>query len=89
VLRDVAAVVAVVCGLAAYLMEPRITSSTISWDPVYRFGGGSIRTVRHYKTVQLVLVLILVNALINAMTFLIVRLLPTRALFSLTEHGIA
>jgi hypothetical protein len=78
VLRDVAAVVAVVCGLAAYLMEPRITSSTISWEPVYRFGGGSVKTVRHYKTVQLVLIIILVNTLVNAMTFLIVRLLSSR-----------
>ncbi|OAG06360.1 uncharacterized protein CC84DRAFT_1120220 [Paraphaeosphaeria sporulosa] len=71
VLRDLALVMALACGLAAYLMEPRITSSTISWEPVYRFGGGSVKTVRHYKTVKLVLVLILVNVLVNGMTFLI------------------
>lgn len=74
VFRDVAVVMAAVCGLAAYFMEPRITSSIVSWEPIYRFGGGSVKTVRHYKTVQLVLVLVLVNTLINAMTFLIVRL---------------
>ncbi|KAJ4360964.1 uncharacterized protein N0V89_001533 [Didymosphaeria variabile] len=71
VLRDVAVVMALVCGLAAYLMEPPITSSTISWEPVYRFGGDSVKTVRHYQTVQLVLVLILVNTLLNALIFLI------------------
>lgn len=75
VLRDVAAIMVLACGLAAYLMEPQITSSTISWEPIYRFGGGAVKTVRHYKTVQLVLVLILVNTLINAMTFSLVSLL--------------
>ncbi|KAL5416439.1 hypothetical protein PMIN04_008149 [Paraphaeosphaeria minitans] len=71
VLRDVALAMALGCGLAAYLMEPQLTSSTISWEPVYRFGGGSVKTVRHYKAVQLVLVLIPINTLVNGMTFLI------------------
>ncbi|KAF1971988.1 hypothetical protein BU23DRAFT_590333 [Bimuria novae-zelandiae CBS 107.79] len=70
-LRDVAVVMALVCGLAAYLIEPRITSDTISWEPVYRFGGGSVKAVRHYRTVQLILVLIPVNILTNALMFLI------------------
>lgn len=78
VLRDVAVVVTVVSGLAAYLMEPRLSSSTISWEPIYRFGGDSVKTVRHYKTVQLVLIFILVNTAVNMLTYLIVSNTPVK-----------
>lgn len=77
-LRDVAIVVVLICGLASYLIEPRITSSGISWEPIYRFGGDSVKSVRHYKTVQLVIVMILVNIIVNVLTFLMVSLFVFR-----------
>ena len=72
VLRDVALVMALVCGLAAYLMEPRITSDMVSWEPIYRFGETSMKAVRHYRTVQLVGVFVVVNVFINGLTFFMV-----------------
>lgn len=72
-LRDVAAVLALLCGLAAYFMEPRLGSEMVSWEPVYRFGGGTVKSVRHYRTVQLVMAFIVVNVFVNVLTFLMVR----------------
>lgn len=72
-LRDVAAVLALLCGLAAYFMEPRLGSEMVSWEPVYRFGGGTVKSVRHYRTMQLVMVFIVVNVFVNVLTFLMVR----------------
>jgi hypothetical protein len=75
-LRDVAMVVALVCGMATYFVEPAITPHAISWEPVYRQLPGDWKTLHYHRTVQQCLLMILVNLLVNTLLFFMVRLHP-------------
>lgn len=88
VLRDVALVMALVCGLAAYLMEPRISSDMVSWEPVYRFGETSMTAVRRYRTVRLVGAFVVVNVFINGLTFLMVSRALLAVLLLCTQNPV-
>jgi hypothetical protein len=72
-LRDVAAAIAVICGVAALLMEPSLTASSISWEPVYREYSREWRDVHNFRTLQRFLWMIPVHAVLNILTFLMVR----------------
>jgi len=74
VLRDVAAVIALVCGLGAYFIEPKISSSAISWEPVYQFSG-NIKTVHQFKTAQKVLLLTCIDFMVQGLMFIMVSVL--------------
>lgn len=54
-LRDVAATMTMTCGIASCLMEPAMTATAISWEPVYRAYDQDWSTVHHYRIVQQVL----------------------------------
>ncbi|KAF2712869.1 glycosyltransferase family 90 protein [Pleomassaria siparia CBS 279.74] len=68
-LRDVAAVMAVICGAATYFMEPVIKSNAMTWEPVYRELRGDWKSMHYHRTVQQVLLMICVNVLANTLMF--------------------
>ncbi|KAF2183223.1 glycosyltransferase family 90 protein [Zopfia rhizophila CBS 207.26] len=67
-LRDVAAVITVVCGLATYLMEP-ITPDSITWEPRFRELQGDWKMMHYRRTVQRCILMIFVNVLVNTLLF--------------------
>jgi hypothetical protein len=73
-LRDVAVIMAIMCGVAAYLVEPPISRNAISWEPVYRQLQGDWKTLHYHRTVQQCLVMILVNTVVNSLMFYMVSL---------------
>ena len=75
-LRDVAIVMAVVCGVATFLIEPRITRDAISWEPVYRELGGDWRTLYYQRTVKQCLLMMGVGTLGNVLLFFMVSCDP-------------
>ncbi|KAF1958292.1 hypothetical protein CC80DRAFT_524453 [Byssothecium circinans] len=75
VLRDVAGVMVVVCGVASWLMEPRITRYAISWQSVLRelpWSPGGWKVLHYHRTIQQVLWMICVNAIVHVLTFVLV-----------------
>ncbi|KAF1832202.1 hypothetical protein BDW02DRAFT_530341 [Decorospora gaudefroyi] len=70
-LRDVAVTVAAVCGLASLLMEPTLTASSISWEPVYREYDREWRDVHNYRILQRFLWMIPVNTIVHILTFIL------------------
>lgn len=74
-LRDVAVVMAAVCGLATYFVEPPISRDAISWEPVYRELQGDWKGLHYQRTVQQCLLMILLNTAVNWLLFYLVSLL--------------
>jgi hypothetical protein len=77
-LRDVAVAITVVCGVASLLIESSLTASTISWEPVYREYNQEWRDVHSFRTLQRFLWMIPVQAVLNVLTFFMVRNLQRR-----------
>lgn len=71
-LRDIAAIIMTTCGIASYFMEPSLTASSISWEPLYREYDQDWRTVHNHRILQQVLWMIPVNVLVNVLTFVTV-----------------
>lgn len=74
--RDVAIMVATVCGIASVLMEPSITSTAITWEPVYRTYKQDWRDVHNYRILQRFLWTIPVNIIVNGFTSFMVCYSP-------------
>lgn len=72
VLRDVAIAIALMCGLAAILVEPSLTSSMISWEPVYREYDMDWRDVHNHRILQRFLWTIPVSAVSNVLVLIVV-----------------
>jgi hypothetical protein len=72
-LRDVAVAMAVVCGVAALLMEPSLTASAISWKPVYGEYSQEWRDVHNFRILLRFLWMIPVHAMLNVLVCLMVR----------------
>jgi hypothetical protein len=70
-LRDVAFVMAILCGPAAWWLEPS-TSHAISWQPLYRQYHRDWKTVHDFMILQRTLWMIPVNILTNALMYIIV-----------------
>ena len=75
-LRDIAAAMIAVCGIAWFAFEPSITSTTISWEPVYRAYHMDWRDVHNYRILLRVLWTIPVHFILNILTFVLVSLHP-------------
>lgn len=71
-LRDLAVIMATICGLATYFVEPPISRDAISWEPVYRELQGDWKTLHYHRTVQQCLLMILVNTAVNWLLFYMV-----------------
>jgi hypothetical protein len=84
-LRDVAATMAIVCGLASILVEPS-TSKTISWQPVYRHYDRDWRTVHGFRILQRTLFMVPVNVLFNVLMYTIVSCPSRHLLCPLNVH---
>jgi hypothetical protein len=74
-LRDVAAAIAVICGIASYFMELSVTSTSITWEPVYRKYARDWRDVHNYRILLQVLWTIPATLLMNILIFIIVSAL--------------
>lgn len=72
VLRDVAAVMAVSCGLATFFMEPAVAATSITWEPVYRIYTMDWRDVHNHRILLRVLWTLPTNVMTNVLTFLMV-----------------
>ncbi|KAJ4362025.1 hypothetical protein N0V83_010966 [Neocucurbitaria cava] len=68
-LRDVAAIMMTVCGIASYFMEPTMTATTVSWESVYRDYKQDWSTVHNLRILQEVLWMVPVQVFVNAFTF--------------------
>lgn len=73
VLRDIAAAISIVCGVAAVFLEPSVTSTAISWEPVYRSFDMDWRDVHNYRILLHFLWMIPVLVVSNALTYIIDR----------------
>jgi hypothetical protein len=71
-LRDVAAALALVCGVATCLIEPSIPPGAITWEPLYREFDRDWKTVHDYRTMRQVAFMVLVNVVLNGLVFLVV-----------------
>ncbi|KAH9873108.1 hypothetical protein J1614_005505, partial [Plenodomus biglobosus] len=72
VLRDVALIVAVACGIATYLMEPAVSSTSITWEPVYKLYNMDWRDVHNYRILQRVLWTLPVHVMMNVLAFILI-----------------
>ncbi|CAA9958989.1 CAP10 domain containing protein [Pyrenophora teres f. maculata] len=72
VLRDVAMATAAVCGAACLLMEPSLTASSISWEPVYSQYNREWRDVHNFRILQRFLWMLPVTAIVNLLTFIMI-----------------
>ena len=79
-LRDVAAAITVICGIAVYMMEPSVAPGAATWEPMYREFDRDWKTVHDYRTVRQVLFMIIVNVASNLLTYLIVSALSSHNL---------
>ncbi|PVH96241.1 glycosyltransferase family 90 protein [Periconia macrospinosa] len=76
VLRDVAAVIAVTCGISACFFEPRISPHRIAWPPDMRNtpqGPGGWKTLHYHRTVRSVLSMICINTIVHILTFVMIN----------------
>jgi hypothetical protein len=76
-LRDVAAAITVICGIAVYMMEPSIAPGAATWEPMYREFDRDWKTVHDYRTVRQVLLMIIINVASNILLYLIVSALSS------------
>lgn len=76
-LRDVAAAITVICGIAVYMMEPSVAPGAATWEPMYREFDRDWKTVHDYRTVRQVLFMIIINVALNLFTYLIVSALSS------------
>ncbi|OSS50921.1 hypothetical protein B5807_04228 [Epicoccum nigrum] len=72
-LRDVAAAITVICGIAVYMMEPSVAPGAATWEPMYREFDRDWKTVHDYRTVRQVLFMIIINVALNLFTYLILQ----------------
>lgn len=72
-LRDVAGVMAVVCGVATHLMEP-IRSDAITWGSELEMLDGDWRAIQYPRMVRLCLLMIIINVMKNFSLFIMVCL---------------
>ncbi|KAF2107428.1 hypothetical protein BDV96DRAFT_625460 [Lophiotrema nucula] len=70
-LRDVAAVMVVLCGAATYLTEPAINPGAISWQPAYSRWGANWQAFHYHRTIQQCLLMMFVNIVINVSMFIL------------------
>ncbi|KAF2875547.1 hypothetical protein BDV95DRAFT_278068 [Massariosphaeria phaeospora] len=70
-LRDVALVMAIICGIGAFWIEPRIAPNAITWEPLYRELDGDWKTMHYHQTVRQVLLMICINVLTNVSLFVV------------------
>ena len=71
-LRDVAAAMTVICGIAVYMMEPSVAPGAATWEPLYREFDRDWKTVHDFRTVRQVFFMTIVNVALNLLMFLIV-----------------
>jgi len=71
-LRDVAAAMTVICGIAVYMMEPSVAPGAATWEPLYREFNRDWKTVHDFRTVRQVFFTTIVNVASNLLMFLIV-----------------
>ncbi|ORY14895.1 hypothetical protein BCR34DRAFT_672326 [Clohesyomyces aquaticus] len=69
-LRDVAAIMTIACGIAAFFIEP-LKPNGFTWEPVYREYAADWKTVSYHRTVQSVIWMIFVSAIVNTLFFFI------------------
>ncbi|KAF2637174.1 hypothetical protein P280DRAFT_458292 [Massarina eburnea CBS 473.64] len=75
VLRDLAFVMALACGLASCFMEPRLARYTISWQSVVRelpWSPGSWKVLHYHRTIQQVAWMVCVNAIVHVLAFVLI-----------------
>ncbi|CAI6227077.1 unnamed protein product [Periconia digitata] len=75
VLRDVAAILAVACGIGACVFEPRISSQLVAGEPEIRgipreLGGWGM--LHYHGTIQQVFSMIFVNIIVHVLTFVMI-----------------
>jgi hypothetical protein len=80
-LRDVAAAMTVICGIAVYMMEPSVAPGAATWEPLYREFDRDWKTVHDFRTVRQVFFMTIVNVASNLLMFLIVSA-PTHTHFT-------
>lgn len=89
-LRDVAATITTVCGIASCFMEPSIIATSISWEPVYRAYDLDWTDVHNYQILQQILWMIPTKVIVNVLTFVMVStglpLLSTQPACQLNLH---
>ena len=71
-LRDVAAALVVVCGIAAFLIEPSVAPGATTWEPMYREFDRDWKTVHDYRTMRQVVFMVLVNIVLNGLVYFVV-----------------
>jgi hypothetical protein len=71
-LRDVAAAMTVICGIAVYMMEPSVAPGAATWEPLYREFDRDWKTVHDFRTVRQVFLMTIVNVALNLLMFLVV-----------------
>lgn len=71
-LRDIAAAMTVICGIATFMIEPSVAPGAATWEPLYREFDRDWKTVHDFRTVRQVLFMVVVNAVLNLFMFLIV-----------------
>lgn len=71
-LRDVAASIAIICGITALMIEPSVVPGAATWEPLYREFDRDWKTVHDFRTVRQVFFMIIVNVALNLSMFLIV-----------------
>jgi hypothetical protein len=76
VLRDVAAALAVACGVATALMEPTLRPEAVTWVPLYHELPKGWKELQQHLSVQQVVLTIFVNAVVNVLMFTMVGLAP-------------
>lgn len=73
-LRDIAAAMTLICGLATFMIEPSIAPGAATWEPLYRDFDRDWKTVHDYRTVRQVFFMVIVTAALNMFMFLIVSI---------------
>lgn len=86
-LRDVAAAMTVICGIAVYMMEPSVAPGAATWEPLYREFDRDWKTVHDFRTVRQVFFMIIVNVALNLLMFLIVSAPTIHALRHPRQHS--
>jgi hypothetical protein len=71
-LRDVAVAIVVVCGIAAFLIEPSVAPGATTWEPLYRDFDRDWKTVHDYRTMRQVAFMVLVNIVLNGLIYFVV-----------------
>jgi hypothetical protein len=82
-LRDVAATMAILCGMASILVEPSMNNA-ISWQPVYRQYDRDWKTVNDFRILQRILWMVPVSVLSNTLMYIVVSSLSLYLLVTCT-----